>query len=560
MCIFCCILGVIDERCTIVSRIASNFFRFGSFEIFKRADADGDHGSRAGPSAGNEALKEQLLQHILLYYPEITNTSYDPSEQYVRFFREVVRRTAYLVAKWQCVGFVHGVLNTDNMSIMGLTIDYGPYGFVEHFDRQYVPNGSDGSARYSYQEQPQICKWNLGKLAEVLQPLLSAGTSAIVLGEFDGYYESYYSTLMGAKFGLVLPSCDGGDFSVNYAALEEVPTSPSFEARSSWTPEGERLAQQFFTALAATSTDFTDAFVALTEYVEALAQQTAAANTAPETDPAYPAYVAPAKTCDTQALLDNLVNKLVSRAASPDNIVQASKRKIRIHRLSMHPGQIEQIFAMLQTASPAQLSHLFGGAPVDAIRDEITGEKRKLDILVAASTAIKQYEQQQKKDDICNSSSRAVKAQADREHWAAWCNKYAAHVLQLASLSDDHLSGAAAMMRTQNPTFILRNWLAQDAIKLAEDSADYSGVRTLLEMLQDPFNPAYSTYRNDPATSSTSTCSVQGGKTTAGAVVDKKDSGKEVGDESEGSGGELKKRYLSTPPDWADSLICTCSS
>jgi uncharacterized protein YdiU (UPF0061 family) len=153
---------VIDERCTIVSRIASNFFRFGSFEIFKPAADDGDYDGRAGPSAGNSSLKKQLLDHILLYYPNIAGASIPESEKYEKLFAELVRRTAFLVAKWQAVGFVHGVLNTDNMSVMGLTIDYGPYGFMEHYDPQYVPNGSDSSARYSYQEQPQICKWNLG--------------------------------------------------------------------------------------------------------------------------------------------------------------------------------------------------------------------------------------------------------------------------------------------------------------------------------------------------------------------------------------------------------------
>jgi uncharacterized protein YdiU (UPF0061 family) len=145
-----------------------------------------------------------------------------------------VRRTAYLVAKWQAVGFVHGVLNTDNMSIMGLTIDYGPYGFMEHFDPQYVPNGSDNSARYSYQEQPKICKWNLGKLfiahgcskkqnqarqkvfitcrsfmfltcagklAEVLAPLLPKGSAERILSEYDDIYAGYYESLMAGKFG-----------------------------------------------------------------------------------------------------------------------------------------------------------------------------------------------------------------------------------------------------------------------------------------------------------------------------------------------------------------------
>ena len=139
--------SVINERCTVVSRIAPNFFRFGSFEIFKPAEGRGE-GTRAGPSAGNDALKKRLLDHVVSYYPDIdrvstgaeskaaaaTTEESDRGEVYAAFFREVCRRTAGLVAKWQSVGFVHGVLNTDNMSVMGITIDYGPFAFMEHFD------------------------------------------------------------------------------------------------------------------------------------------------------------------------------------------------------------------------------------------------------------------------------------------------------------------------------------------------------------------------------------------------------------------------------------------
>lgn len=71
-------------------------------------------------------------------------------------YEEAVRSTAELVAKWQCVGFTHGVLNTDNMSILGLTIDYGPYGFMDFFDPKFVPNGSDSGGRYSYERQPEV--------------------------------------------------------------------------------------------------------------------------------------------------------------------------------------------------------------------------------------------------------------------------------------------------------------------------------------------------------------------------------------------------------------------
>jgi len=141
----------IDERCTIVSRIAPNFFRFGSFEIFKSADPGK---SRAGPSAGNAELKKRLLDHVLTYYPSIQATAQAPSE----LLREVVKRTAELVALWQAAGWVHGVLNTDNLSIMGLTIDFGPFGFMEHYDSEYVPNGSDNSGRYCYEAQPQVRK------------------------------------------------------------------------------------------------------------------------------------------------------------------------------------------------------------------------------------------------------------------------------------------------------------------------------------------------------------------------------------------------------------------
>ena len=118
--------GVIRERCTIISRIAPNFFRFGSFEIFKEAIQTGE---RSGPSAGNEELKEKLLDHMLTYYPHIAK---GPAA-YASFFREVVEKTAKLAALWQSVGFVHGVLNTDNMSIMGLTI-----GKVESCDPRFT--------------------------------------------------------------------------------------------------------------------------------------------------------------------------------------------------------------------------------------------------------------------------------------------------------------------------------------------------------------------------------------------------------------------------------------
>ena len=87
-------------------------------------------------------------------------------------FAEVVNRTAKMVALWQCHGFCHGVLNTDNMSVLGLTIDYGPYAFLDHFNPNFISNASDKQGRYRYEAQPSICRWNLIKFAEALDPIV----------------------------------------------------------------------------------------------------------------------------------------------------------------------------------------------------------------------------------------------------------------------------------------------------------------------------------------------------------------------------------------------------
>jgi uncharacterized protein YdiU (UPF0061 family) len=133
--------SAIEERCCIVSRIAPNFFRFGSFEVFLGGETSG---GRAGPSARNEALKQTFVDFVISsFYPECESAG-SGGDKYQRFFDEVMRRTAELVAQWQAFGFVHGVLNTDNMSVMGLTIDYGPFAFMELFDPDFTPNASDG--------------------------------------------------------------------------------------------------------------------------------------------------------------------------------------------------------------------------------------------------------------------------------------------------------------------------------------------------------------------------------------------------------------------------------
>ena len=103
------------------------------------------------------------------------------------------------------------MLNTDNMSIMGLTIDYGPYGFVEHFDPDYTPNGSDGSARYAYENQPSVCRWNLLKLAEMLDPLLPLAQAKEILSRYDEVYDETYMSFMRDKLGLMARTPTAGN-------------------------------------------------------------------------------------------------------------------------------------------------------------------------------------------------------------------------------------------------------------------------------------------------------------------------------------------------------------
>lgn len=145
------------EPGAIVTRVAPTFVRFGNFQLFTmRRD---------------ETLLRALADYVIQWhYPDLK----DRETKYADFFAEVARRTAVLVAGWMDVGFVHGVLNTDNMSILGATIDYGPYGWLDVHDPSFTPNTTDANGRrYCYGAQPRIAQWNLVQLAHALMPLVS---------------------------------------------------------------------------------------------------------------------------------------------------------------------------------------------------------------------------------------------------------------------------------------------------------------------------------------------------------------------------------------------------
>ena len=173
------------ETAAVVTRLAPSFVRFGSFEYwYHQRDAD-----------AVRTLADFVIDH---YHPEIAGAP----ERHARFLREVVGRTARLMAQWQGVGFMHGVMNTDNMSILGLTLDYGPFGFMEAFDPDHICNHSDDQGRYAYNMQPRIGLWNLYALGQALVPLLEPDIIEAQLHAYQPDFDAAQNTLLRAKLGL----------------------------------------------------------------------------------------------------------------------------------------------------------------------------------------------------------------------------------------------------------------------------------------------------------------------------------------------------------------------
>jgi uncharacterized protein YdiU (UPF0061 family) len=174
------------ETSAVVTRMAPSFVRFGSFEHWYYRDKP-------------EQLKALADYVIYTYYPELAG---EPNP-YKALLAEVARRTARLVAQWQGVGFMHGVMNTDNMSILGLTLDYGPFGFMEAFDASHICNHTDQQGRYSYENQPQVGHWNCYALGQALLPLIGNVEDAEeALGLYQPEFARVLDEILHAKLGL----------------------------------------------------------------------------------------------------------------------------------------------------------------------------------------------------------------------------------------------------------------------------------------------------------------------------------------------------------------------
>ena len=170
---------------SIVLRLSPTWVRFGTFEYFYSIDE----------YAKLQKLADYVIDESFPHLKEVDGL-------YLKMYEEIVKNTARTVAKWQSVGFNHGVMNTDNMSIDGRTIDYGPYAFLDDYNSSYICNHTDMQGRYSFKNQPGIAHWNLQQLAKALSPIVNLDKALEALESFGEVYEEEYLGIMYEKMGL----------------------------------------------------------------------------------------------------------------------------------------------------------------------------------------------------------------------------------------------------------------------------------------------------------------------------------------------------------------------
>jgi len=185
------------EPGAIVCRVAPSFVRFGSFELFAARKQ-------------HKELKQLMDYCIDADFPSLNCKGDKNAQDYERWFDRICSLTAELMVEWTRVGFVHGVMNTDNLSILGLTIDYGPYGWIDHYDPEWTPNTTDAqNRRYCFANQPQIALWNLFQLANAIAPVVGRVQALEKsLERYSGYYQTLSNKMYAAKLGLTESNAD----------------------------------------------------------------------------------------------------------------------------------------------------------------------------------------------------------------------------------------------------------------------------------------------------------------------------------------------------------------
>lgn len=216
------------EEGAIVCRVAPSFIRFGNFQLFAaRKDIK-----------NLQALADYTIKY---FYPEINALG---NQKYLQFYQEIINKTLEMVVHWQRVGFVHGVMNTDNMSILGITIDYGPYGWLEDYNPDWTPNTTDAEGkRYRFSNQPDIALWNLVQLGNALYPLIEdIEAMEQALNSFTTKFDVEFPKMMQEKLGLLsdyeadfqdelttLLTISETDFTIFYRNLANIEKTDSLE-------------------------------------------------------------------------------------------------------------------------------------------------------------------------------------------------------------------------------------------------------------------------------------------------------------------------------------------
>ncbi len=267
------------ETAAVVARVAPSFVRFGHFEHFAARD-------------DQDSLRKLADYVVERYMPDVAQHASGSAERYAAFLAEVAERTARMIALWQAHGFCHGVMNTDNMSILGLTIDYGPFQFLDHYDANHICNHSDTGGRYAFARQPQVAYWNLFCLGQALLPLI--GDEATTLAALERYktaLEPAMQRALGAKLGLdparsTAPEAVAGVVNPLLALMQQHRTDYSLF----WRALSQAVADDSLPALAHWF-DGDTAFETWREQYQALLQPGDAAATAARMFAANPRYV-----------------------------------------------------------------------------------------------------------------------------------------------------------------------------------------------------------------------------------------------------------------------------
>jgi serine/tyrosine/threonine adenylyltransferase len=220
------------ETAAVLTRTAPSFVRFGHFEHFCHHD--------------QHAQLRQLADYVIdRHFAPCREQAGNP---YAAFLAEVARRTAVMVAHWQALGFCHGVMNTDNMSILGLTLDYGPFQFMDAFDPAHICNHSDTQGRYAFARQPSVAFWNLACLAQALMPLINEENAAVqALETFKPAFSRAYDSRMHAKLGFATTGPDTGQLleqALSLLARQRVDYTLFWRELSDWTLSHDSTALQ----------------------------------------------------------------------------------------------------------------------------------------------------------------------------------------------------------------------------------------------------------------------------------------------------------------------------